>query len=84
MTYTTDELIQILDCELKENWKGKRIVLSSTERLNDPVMAKALNMDQVNKVFAYRDFRSQIHDYQNQTCRIYAWQNKMCRLHGLE
>ena len=66
MTYTTDELIQILDCELKENWKGKRIVLSSADRLNDPVMAKALNMEQVNKVFAYRDFRSQIHDYQNQ------------------
>lgn len=66
MTYTTDELIQILDCELKENWKGKRVVLSSAHRLNDPVMAKALNMDQVNKVFAYRDFRQQIHDYQQQ------------------
>lgn len=66
MTYTTDELIKILDCELKENWKGKRVVLSSARRLNDPVMAKALNMDQVNKVFAYRDFRSQIHEYQQQ------------------
>jgi hypothetical protein len=66
MTYTTDELIKILDCELKENWKGKRIVLSSAQRINDPVVAKALNMDQVNKVFAYRDFRSQIHEYQQQ------------------
>ena len=66
MTYTTDELIKILDCELKENWKGRRIVLSSAKRLNDPVVAKALNMDQVNKVFAYRDFRSQIHEYQQQ------------------
>ncbi|MEM8828495.1 MAG: hypothetical protein AAGE96_03955 [Cyanobacteria bacterium P01_G01_bin.19] len=64
MTYTTDELIEILDCELKENWKGKRVVLSSARRINDPVMAKALNMDRVNKVFAYRDFRSQIHEYQ--------------------
>ncbi|MEO1669345.1 MAG: hypothetical protein AAFR77_00955 [Cyanobacteria bacterium J06631_2] len=66
MTYTTDELIKILDCELKENWKGKRVVLSSAQRINDPVVAKALNMDQVNKVFAYRDFRSQIHEYQRQ------------------
>jgi hypothetical protein len=66
MTYTTDELIKILDCELKENWKGRRVVLSSAQRLNDPVVAKALNMEQVNKVFAYRDFRSQIHEYQQQ------------------
>ena len=64
MTYTTDELIEILDCELKENWKGNRVVLSSKKRINDPVVAKALNMDRVNKVFAYRDFRSQIHEYQ--------------------
>ena len=64
MTYTTNELIKILDRELKENWKGKRVVLSSAQRINDPVVAKALNMDQVNKVFAYRDFRTQIHQYQ--------------------
>ena len=64
MTYTTEELIKILDRELKENWKGKRVVLSSAQRINDPVVAKALNMAQVNKVFAYRDFRSQIHEYQ--------------------
>ena len=66
MTYTTKELIEILDRELKENWKGKRVVLSSAQRINDPVVAKALNMDRVNKVFAYRDFRSQIHEYQHQ------------------
>ena len=64
MTYTTNELIEILDRELKENWKGKRVVLSSAKRINDPVVAKALNMNQVSKVFAYRDFRSQIHEYQ--------------------
>ena len=66
MTYTTDELIKILDRELKENWQGKRVVLSAAQRINDPVVAKALNMDRVNKVFAYRDFRSQIHEYQQQ------------------
>ena len=64
MTYNTEQLIQILDRELKENWKGKRVVLSSAQRINDPVVEKALNMNQVNKVFAYRDFRSQIHEYQ--------------------
>ena len=66
MRYTTKELIEILDCELKENWKGQRVVLSSKQRINDPVMAKALNMNRVSKVFAYRDFRSQIHQYQQQ------------------
>ena len=64
MIYTTNELIEILDRELKENWKGKRVVLSSAKRINDPVMAKALNMNQISKVFAYRDFRRQIHEYQ--------------------
>ncbi|MGV2827521.1 hypothetical protein [Myxosarcina sp. GI1(2024)] len=66
MTYTTQELIRILDRELKENWKGQRIVLSSDKRLGDPVVAKALNMDRVSKVFAYQDFRRQIHEYQQQ------------------
>lgn len=65
MIYSTDELIQILDRELKENWKGKRVVLSSAQRINDPVVEKALDMNQVNKVFAYRDFRSKIHEYQH-------------------
>ena len=66
MTYTTNELIEILDCELKENWKGKRVVLSSKQRINDPVVAKALDMDRVSKVFAYRDFRDRVHEYQQQ------------------
>ncbi|MGK7938476.1 MAG: hypothetical protein AB4206_22160 [Xenococcaceae cyanobacterium] len=66
MTYTTQQLIEILDRELKANWKGKRIVLSSAERINDPVVAKLLNMNQVSKVFAYQDFRHQIHQYQKE------------------
>ncbi|WP_036481800.1 hypothetical protein [Myxosarcina sp. GI1] len=66
MTYTTQELIRILDRELQENWKGRRIVLSSNKRINDPVVAKALNMERVSKVFAYQDFRHQIHEYQQQ------------------
>jgi len=42
MTYTTQDLIDILDRELKANWKGKRVVLSSAERINDPVVTKLL------------------------------------------
>jgi hypothetical protein len=76
MTYTTEELIEILDRELQANWKGKRILLSSSERINDPVVAKALNMERVSKVFAYREFRAQIHEYQqkNQVSGI-IWRN---------
>ena len=66
MTYTTQELIEILDRELKASCQGKRIVLSSKERINDPVVSKLLDMKQVSKVFAYQDFRSQIHQYQKQ------------------
>jgi hypothetical protein len=66
MTYSTQELIAILDRELKANWKGKRVVLSSADRINDPVVTKLLDMNQVSKVFAYQDFRSQIHHYQKQ------------------
>lgn len=66
MTYNTQELIAILDRELKANWKGKRVVLSSADRINDPVVTKLLDMNQVSKVFAYQDFRSQIHQYQKQ------------------
>ena len=66
MTYTTQELIEILDRELKASWQGKRIVLSSKERINDPVVSKLLDMKQVSKVFAYQDFRNQVHQYQKQ------------------
>lgn len=66
MTYTTQQLIEILDRELKANWKGERIVLSSAERINDPVVAKLFNLDRLSKVFAYQDFRSQIHQYQKE------------------
>lgn len=64
MTYTTQDLIAILDRELKANWKGKRVVLSSESRINDPVVTKLLDMSRVSKVFAYQDFRTQIHQYQ--------------------
>lgn len=85
MTYTTQELIDILDRELKANWKGKRIVLSSEDRINDPVVSKLLDMEKVSKVFAYQDFRQQIHEYQKRhqvsglIWRECSFQNKTIR-----
>lgn len=64
MTYTTEELLEILDQELRATWKGERVLLSSEDRLNNPVVAKALGTDKLSKVFAYQDFRQQIHQYQ--------------------
>ncbi|NJN21371.1 MAG: hypothetical protein HC812_09520 [Leptolyngbya sp. RL_3_1] len=66
MSYTTEELIDILDQELRAVWRGERLVLSSAERLNHPVVAKALGAEKLSKVFAVQDFREQIHQYQRQ------------------
>jgi hypothetical protein len=64
MPYTTEELIKILDRELEANWKGERVLLSCADRIDIPIVSKALDMDKVSKVFAYRDFRQQVHEYQ--------------------
>ncbi|MEM7771086.1 MAG: hypothetical protein AAGA75_09265 [Cyanobacteria bacterium P01_E01_bin.6] len=64
MTYSTEQLIQILDDELRATWKGERILLSSPERLSNPVVAKALGAEKLSKVFAYQDFQKQVQQYQ--------------------
>jgi hypothetical protein len=64
MSYTTQDLIEILDQELRAHWKGERLLLSSEQRLDDPVLAKAVGAGQLSKVFGYRDFQGQIHQYQ--------------------
>ncbi|MEA5535518.1 hypothetical protein [Crocosphaera sp. XPORK-15E] len=66
MTYTTQQLIKILDQELRATWRGERVILSCEDRINNPVIAKALNQDKMSQVFAYQDFRRQIHKYQIQ------------------
>lgn len=66
MTYTTEQLLDFLDQELRASWKGERVVLSSAQRLNNPVIAKAIGTDKLSKIFALQDFRAQIHDYQRQ------------------
>lgn len=66
MTYTTEQLLEILDQELRATWKGERLVLSSSERLDHPAIAKALGTEKLSKVYAIQDFRAQIHQYQQE------------------
>ena len=66
MTYTTQQLIDILDQELKAAWRGERVLLSTDDRLANPVISKAIGADKLSKVFAYQDFRAQIHQYQRE------------------
>lgn len=64
MTYTTQELIDFLEYELCATAKGERISFSSEEKLDNPVVSKAIDMYKVGRVFVYRDYRRQIHQYQ--------------------
>lgn len=66
MTHSTQELIQILAEELKANCQGKRFLLSTRTRLNNPVIAKAIDLHQASKVFASQDFKETIHQYQRE------------------
>lgn len=80
MSYSTQQLIQILDQELRANWKGERILLSLKDRIDDPILAKAMDVKKMSKVFAYPDFRRQIHQYQKE-CRVsgIVWRNSTFR-----
>ncbi|MEB3225999.1 MAG: hypothetical protein VKJ86_09370 [Synechococcus sp.] len=66
MVYSTQELIQILDQELKAALRGDRLLLSSEERVGVPIVTMALDTDQLGKVFACQDFAQQIHQYQRE------------------
>jgi hypothetical protein len=66
MSYTTEQLLDFLDQELRATWQGERVVLSSVDRLDHPAIAKAIGAQKLSKVFAIQDFRAQIHDYQRQ------------------
>jgi hypothetical protein len=90
MSYTTQELLDILDRELRAAWRGERVVLSSSDRLNNSVVAKALGAEKLSKVFAVQDFREQIHQYQREhqvsglvwhTCRFGGRSLKFPELH---
>lgn len=64
MTYTTDELIKFLELELRATWGGQRLIFNASEKLDNPVVAKAIDLNKTSKVFVFRDFRQQIHQYQ--------------------
>ena len=90
MSYTTEQLLDFLDQELRATWKGERVVLSSADRLNNPAIFKAIGADKLSKVFAIQDFRAQIHDYQHQhgvsglvwhTCRFQGRTIRVPELH---
>lgn len=81
MAYTTQQLIQILDQELRATWKGERVLLSSSDRLSNPVIAKALGAEKLSKVFAYQDFQRQIHQYQ-QDHRVSGLVWRQCEFRG--
>lgn len=66
MVYNTQELIEILEAELRANWQGKRVLISPEARIDNPVISKAINLEKASKVFAYQDFRAQIHQYQRE------------------
>jgi hypothetical protein len=89
MSYTTEELLDFLDKELRAAWRGERMVLSSGQRLN-PVVAKAIGTEKLSKVFAAQDFRDQIHQYQrdhnvsglvSHTCRFQGRSHQFPELH---
>lgn len=90
MSYTTEQLLEILDQELRAMWKGERMLLSSAERLNNPVVAKALGTKKLSQVFAIQDFRAQIHAYQQEhgvsgllwhTCEFQGFSVRQPELH---
>ncbi|MEM8638061.1 MAG: hypothetical protein AAGG51_04460 [Cyanobacteria bacterium P01_G01_bin.54] len=64
MPYSTQQLIEILEKEMRASCRGQRVLLSAQERFNDPVLSLALGNDKISRVYAYREFREQIHDYQ--------------------
>ncbi|MBD2106414.1 hypothetical protein [Nodosilinea sp. FACHB-13] len=90
MAYTTEQLLDFLDQELRATWKGERVVLSSADRIDNPVLSKAIGADKLSKVFAIQDFRAQIHDYQHEhgvsglmwyTCRFQGRSLRVPELH---
>ncbi len=66
MAYTTAQLLDILDQELKATWRGERVLLQADHRIDNPVISKALGSQKLSQVFAFQDFREQIHQYQRE------------------
>ncbi|MEL6490245.1 MAG: hypothetical protein AAFV85_09725 [Cyanobacteria bacterium J06634_6] len=64
MAYTTAQLLDILDAEMKAAVRGDRLLLNTDNRIDDPVITKAIGSQKLSQIYAFRDFRDQIHQYQ--------------------
>jgi len=64
MAYTTAQLLDILDAEMKAAVRGDRLLLNSDRRLDNPVITKAIGPQKLSQIYAFQDFRDQIHQYQ--------------------
>ncbi|MEL6352481.1 MAG: hypothetical protein AAFR58_12015 [Cyanobacteria bacterium J06627_28] len=64
MAYTTAQLLDILNAEMKAAVRGDRVLLSTDSRIDDPVIAKAIGPQKLSQIYAFQDFRDQIHQYQ--------------------
>lgn len=91
MPYTTRELIQILEQELQANWQGQRWLPSVRERVGHAVIALAIPPERLSMVFAFEDFRAQVHAYQRsqgvsgiiwRTCRFRGGELAVPEVHG--
>ncbi len=91
MPYTTRELIQILEQELQANWQGQRWLPSVRERVGHAVIALAIPPERLSMVFAFEDFRAQVHEYQRsqgvsgiiwRTCRFRGGELAVPEVHG--
>jgi hypothetical protein len=64
MAYTTAQLLEILDTEMKAAVRGDRLLLNGDGRLDNPVITKAIGPQKLSQIYAFQDFRDQIHQYQ--------------------
>ncbi len=64
MAYTTAQLLEILDAEMKAAVRGDRLLHNDDHRLENPVITKAIGPQKLSQIYAFQDFRDQIHQYQ--------------------
>lgn len=64
MAYTTAQLLDILDAEMKAAVRGDRLLRNDDRRLDNPVITKAIGPKKLSQIYAFQDFREQIHQYQ--------------------
>ncbi|MGB3532988.1 MAG: hypothetical protein WBA13_05670 [Microcoleaceae cyanobacterium] len=83
--YSTDELIQILNYERKACLQGKRLNLSATPSVGNPVVDCFLKPEGIQKFTAYQDFKTAVHQYQiqHQVSGI-VWREMTVAQHSLQ